>query len=219
MKQYFGGLAMKRLLLLWVLTIAVFSCGPSLAQVPHGIAGFVLGENIDRYRDQIDMDSKIVLRYREYLSEVRVKDIEGGFKKVGYIAFGNCDAPGRIVRIKVKYVFSDKNFYEELLKRFKEKFGKPSKWQGGPFGFHLNWKWFFEDKDNNKISLVLEHYGGHDDEETPGNSVKLTMTNLIDKERRCYEAKHSEAQKDSEKKRKEAKRPQSEEDYDRLMPH
>jgi hypothetical protein len=182
---------MKKMFVATVFSLAVLiPWTASLAQAPHEIAGFVLGENIDRYKDRLRMDTILPLRHMEYLSEVEVKDMQG-FKS-GDIRFGTCDEPGRIVRIKMKYIYPDKEFFEKLLDRFKKKFGEPVEYKGDPFHAYVAWKWSFRDRDNNRISMILQHYGGGDDEETPGNSVKLTMSNLVQKERECYLKAHSQ---------------------------
>ena len=46
-------------------------------------------------------------------------------------------------------------------------------------------KWSFVDKDGNRISLTLQH-NAMDSEEKLGNAIKLTMTNLIEEDQRCY---------------------------------
>ena len=78
-----------------------------------------------------------------------------------------------------------------MLKRFKKHFGEPNEWRGDPFHIVLAWKWSFTDKDNNSISLILQH-NARDQEEKQGNSIKMTMWNLIDKETLCYEKKRAE---------------------------
>jgi hypothetical protein len=60
----------------------------------------------------------------------------------------------------------------------------------------LAWKWSFTDKDNNRISLILQH-NTRDQEEKRGNSIKMTMWNLIEKETLCHEKKLAEAVKKS----------------------
>jgi hypothetical protein len=54
------------------------------------------------------------------------------------------------------------------------------------------WKWSFTDKNNNDISLILQH-NTRDEEEKMGNAVKLTMWNLLEEESNCFEKKHPEA--------------------------
>ena len=142
--------------------------------VPLEINGFKLGSSIEEYD---------FIKHRNYLKEVLIDNI-GGFRR-GVISYGNCDRPGEIIRIKLKYKDDTYKFYEQLLKRFKEKFGKPEEFTGDAFGIVLSWKWHFVDKDNNSISLTLQH-NKKNMEETMGNMVKLSMPERIEKERKCF---------------------------------
>jgi len=185
------------------------------AQMPRSIAGFSLGDGIEKHRDVIDKND-VDLRYREYLSEARVENAEGF--KIVYLTYGNCRAPGRIVRIKAKYPFADKEFFEKIFERFQKKFGKPDEYQGDAFQAYIAWKWSFKDTDGSRMSLILQHYRGGDDEETPGNSVKMTMTSFVEEERKCYEDKHPEAADEGSGEPK-IERPRSDEDFERFLPH
>ena len=165
--------------------------GICLAEAPHGIVGFTLGKNIADSQALVKMETSIPIRYMEYINEVEIKDIEG-FKS-GIIAYGNCDSPGRILRIKLKYADSSKKFYNRLLNLFKARFGKPVEWRGDSFHILIAWKWSFLDDENNRISMILQH-NTKDEEEKIGNSLKLTMTNLFERERLCFEKKEQQAQ-------------------------
>lgn len=178
---------MKRPPFLVLFALLVLFPAKGLAdKAPGKIAGFALGEQIASCAALVRMDTAMPLYDQPYLSVVETKDLEG--YKSGSIAFGECANPGRIVRIKLKYEFSDRNFYNELLERFKQRFDEPDEWRGDPFHVIIAWKWSFRDRDNNKISLILQH--SRDEEYKWGNSVKLTNTTLIEKERSCYEKKH-----------------------------
>lgn len=177
---------MKKLSLYLAAMITLVSSGVCFAQAPHEIAGFVLGKNIDEFKDRLDMSTELSIRYRESLREVEIKPIVG-FKS-GLITYGTCANPGQIIRIKLKYAESSKKFYETLLKRFKKKFGEPSEWRGDPFHIFLDWKWSFTDKDGNRISLHLQH-NTRDDEEKIGNALKLTSRTALEAEWKCHEEK------------------------------
>ncbi len=142
--------------------------------VPLEINGFKLGASIEEYE---------FLKARNYLKDIMIDDI-GGFRR-GTISFGNCERLGEIVRIKLKYKNDSHKFYKQLLKRFKNKFGKPEEFTGDAFGIVLSWKWRFRDKDNNYISLVLQH-NKKNLTETMGNMVKLSMPDRIEAERKCF---------------------------------
>ncbi|MBW2409121.1 MAG: hypothetical protein JRF72_04945 [Deltaproteobacteria bacterium] len=153
------------------------------ADAPSKIGPFALNQNISDFKDYVIMETALPIRHLENINEVEIKPVEG-FKS-GLIAYATCTAPGHIVRIKLKYLDSSKKFYENLLKRIKKRFGDPVEYRGDPFHMVVGWKWSFVDKNNNRISLNLQHNTG-DLEEKQGNSIKLTMTSLIEKDKLCY---------------------------------
>lgn len=156
------------------------------AQAPHQVGGFVLGENIAAYEERLQMSTALPLRFKEYLYEVEIRP-DQNFKS-GVLTFADCAAKGRIARIKLKYLDSSKAFFEQLLQRYKERFGPPDEWRGDPFHILIAWKWSFLDEQNNNISVILQH-NTKDPEQKLGNVVKLTHYNLIEAERQCHEAK------------------------------
>jgi hypothetical protein len=160
------------------------------ADAPHKLAGFVLGGRMDDFKDQVEMDTVLPIRYLESLKEVEAKEIKGF--KTGLVVYGTCVEPPRIVRLKFKYADNSKRFFDELLKRYKTNLGQPTEWRGDPFHIVIAWKWHFTDKDGNQISLILQH-NIRDEEEKQGNAVKMTMWNLINDEQRCFEKKYPDA--------------------------
>ena len=155
-------------------------------EVPHQVGVFVLNRDIADFRDFVIMETALPIRYMENIEEVEIKPIKG--IKSGYIAYATCAAPGHIVRIKLKYKDESKEFFENLLKRIKKKYGEPDEYRGNVFHIFIAWKWFFVDKDGNQISMTLQH-NTLDPEEKEGNAIKLTMTNLIEKDQHCYKLK------------------------------
>ena len=156
--------------------------------VPHEVGGFVLGEDIASYADKVQMNSALPIRYEPYL--VEVETVEDAQFKSGLITMGQCNRPGRILRIKMKYADSTAEYFEQLLNKFKDRFGDPGEWRGDPFHIVKAWKWSFTDEKGDRISLTLQH-NVKDQEEKMGNSVKLTLTSQIEKEQQCYEKKAS----------------------------
>ena len=186
----------------------------SADKAPTQIAGLVLGEQISAFVDLVRMETSTPLRDRKYLREARIREIDG--YRSGTVSFGNCNKPGQIVRIKLKYEYSDKRFYNELLEQFKKKFGEPDEWRGDPFHVIIAWKWSFTDEDNNKISLILQH--SRDEDYKWGNSVKFTNTTLLEQEQNCYQKKYP-GKSDSQKSKSSAKRRKLKaEDYQRFVP-
>jgi hypothetical protein len=132
----------------------------------------------------------------EWINEVEIEPTEG--LKSGLIWYGACTSPGKIIRIMLKYIDSSKNFYEKLLSLCKERFGEPDEWRGDSFHIVIAWKWNFIDNEGNKIGLIVQH-NTKDSDERMGNSLKLSMGNLMDDEAECYGKKNPENNKDASK--------------------
>ena len=178
---------MKKFKIICLNVAAIFICGTSLAGgVPHQIAVFVLNENISKFEDYVIMETALPIRHMENIEEVELKSIKG--IKSGLIAYTTCTEPGNIVRIKLKYSDPSKDFYEEILKRIKQKFGAPDEYLGDPFHIVLSWKWSFVNKNNERITMTLQH-NTLDTEEKRGNSIKLTNRSMMSKDLKCYRAK------------------------------
>jgi hypothetical protein len=155
-------------------------------EAPRQIGVFALNQNISELKDYVIMATALPIRHMENIEEVEIKSMKG--IKSGLIAYATCVAPGNIVRIKLKYINTSKKFYEDLLKRIKKKFGEPTEYRGDPFHIVLSWKWSFIDKNNQRISMILQH-NSLDTEEKLGNSIKLTNRSLIEEDLKCYKAK------------------------------
>jgi hypothetical protein len=167
-------ISFKKVFVLWgvMLLISLPGIGQAQARVPHRLAGFVLGGNMADYRDRVQEDTTLPIRYFESLKEVETVPLKG--YKTALVIYGTCIKPARIMRLKFKYADSSRAFYEELLKRFKELYGDPDEWLGDAFHTVLAWKWSFIDENKNNISLILQH-NTQNEEEKEGNAVKLTM--------------------------------------------
>ncbi len=181
---------MKKIMFRLVLLLVFILPNFCWAEAPHELAGFVLGGTVADYKPMLKLETILPIRYFETLKEVETINIEG--YKAGLVTFGTCMDPWRIGRIKFKYADSSKKFYDELLKRFKACFGEPDEWRGDPFHIVIAWKWSFTDKDNNRISLMLQH-NTRDAEEKMGNTIKMTMWNLIEAENQCFEKQQAES--------------------------
>ncbi len=177
---------MKKYSTVWVTVIILAISGTSIAQTAQQLGPFILGHDIAEFADFVLMDTSLPIRHMESIREVETKPIKGF--KTGLIAYCTCSAPNRVVRIKFKYSDNSKSFYDNLKKRIEKRFGKSDEYRGDPFHIVIGWKWSFVDKDNNLISLILQH-NIKDEEEKMGNSIKLTMTNLLEADWECYEKK------------------------------
>lgn len=157
------------------------------AEAPHQVGGIVLGTPADQFKNLINMEAAQPVRLMEYLSEAEMRPVPG--YRTGYVTFGTCAPHSPIVKIKLKYLRDDREFFDQLLKLFEKRFGKAAEYKGDVFGGYIAWKWSFKDNAGNRISLILQHNSTDDDEYTSGNSLKMSMTNLIQKERECYAAR------------------------------
>lgn len=206
---------MKCLAAIISLLASLCAVSAGAAEAPREVAGFALGQDIAKISDRLLMTTVLPLRYQEYLEEVEIAPMPG-FKS-GLITYGTCLKPGRIVRIKLKYDDSSRPFYDALLARVKERFGKPTAYEGDPFHVVIDWKWSFEDAEGQSITLHLSH-NNRDTEEKFGNSVKLTWATAIDEERRCFVEREPEEQQQSEEALKTLKT-MTADDWERFTPH
>ena len=181
---------------------------------PHQVGGFILGAPIEKFKQQVNLDSRMSVRYEEYLYELEIKP-KKEFKS-GLIAVSDCADPGKVVRIKLKYADASKAFFDELLKRFRARFGAPNEYKGDPFHIFIVWKWRFIDADQNQINLILQH-NIQDEDEKIGNAVKMTLMHQVEKERDCYLEKQRRANKTKEMP-KTKKIPSISNDWELLIP-
>lgn len=167
------------LCILLLSTTVAFSGNPApVNNAPNELAGFKLDSFIGDYDD--------IPSYHTFLQEIVVRDIDG-FRK-GSIFYGVCAEPGEIIKMRFKLKNRTIKFYEQLLKSFKRKYGPPHDFIGDTFGEIIAWKWIFKDKEENKITLILQHNRG-DTEETMGSEIKLQMPDRLQQERNCFNKK------------------------------
>ena len=176
----------KRIFFITLLAFLWIAGSCPASEAPHQVSVFDLNRDIADFKDYVIMETALPIRHMENIEEVEIKPIKG--IKSGMIAYASCSAPGHIVRIKLKYQDSSKKFFENLLKQVKKKYDEPDDYRGDPFHILIAWKWSFIDKDGNCISLTLQH-NSQDADEKRGNAVKLTMTNLLEEDQRCYKQK------------------------------
>ncbi len=193
----------RTLLFAIIFPIFISAAVVSSIEIPHEIGGFRLGEDITEYSE---------IEYSNYLKEVVVTDWYG-FRN-GIISYGICAFPGRIVRISMKYEDSSKDFFDELLKKYRDKFGKPSIWGGDAFGILSKWKWVFTDENNLRVNLILQHNLKNDNENI-GNMVKLYYPDREREERICF-IEQCEINKSEEQQKQILER--KEKNWDYLIP-
>jgi hypothetical protein len=171
--------------------------------IPHEIAGIKLGTKIEEYPD---------FELSNYLKEMVVVDWHG-FRK-GIISYGICYAPDTIVKLQMKYEDSSKQFFDVLMRRYKEKFGAPAEWKGDSFGIKHIWKWRFKDENGRSVNMILEH-NLQDINANIGNQVKLYYPEMLENERLCFLELCEEAGSPEKKARKEELKKSS---WDHLIP-
>ena len=164
------------------------------AKVPTAVGGFVLNSSIHDYKTE---------NHANYLNEVIITDLQG-FRK-GFITYGTCLNEGRILRIKLKYENRSQDFFNELLTHFKKKFGSNPSFSGDPFGNVKGWKWLFTDEQGRRVTLELQH-NLRDTDESIGNMVKLSMPDLMNDERLCFNNIHEKVSSPMEKQSPEKER-------------
>ena len=176
--------------------------------MPLSLAGITLGEDVSTITHVCMMDTRVRLARERHLSEIQ---LEPGFApgvKSGNIAVAGCAQVGRIVRIKLSFEDRSKDFFNDMLDRYKQRFGDPVEWRGDPFQTVMSWKWTFEDKQGRQVNLQLTH--SEDDDYKIGNFVKMTLRSLWEEEDQCQDALDA--------KNSVPVTPRSKLDYDLLIP-
>ncbi len=177
---------MKSLLLAMFMVLAAI---PALAAgAPMEIAGVKLGENIKQFQSKVEPGMSETEITRPYATTVAMAAVPG--YRSGYVTYGNCAEPGRIMRIKMNYEDDSREFYEQILAELKKRYGAPQQWRGNPFGTLRIWKWSVKDKGLGDISVILQHYSGDDDSFTKGNSIRIAAPKLFNDEKDCQATKH-----------------------------
>ena len=174
---------MKKYVFLIPFVLSVLISPHAQAKFPIHLGGFIISDDINQYPGIIDPDTCQPDIINAYIGECRVVP-PPGFKS-GSVSFGRCERTNKIVRIKLKYEESSKQFYSTLLKKYKAQLGDPTEYRGDPFQTLIAWKWSFTDAHGETLSLILQHNSTIADEKM-GNAVKLTWTSQLKAERDCY---------------------------------
>lgn len=165
------------------------------ASAPQSIVGVRLGSQIEEIKDLVDLSSAVPVWGSRYLMRAPLRPVRG--YQSGYVVYGDCAHPGRVVRIKLTYEDASEAFYNQLHSAITKRYGKPTEWRGNPFGTLRIWKWSLRDPEGRRVSIILQHYVGDDDSFTPGNSIRLTHNSFIDEETACHQSKKEEQKVES----------------------
>lgn len=180
---------MKRKIFILSVVILLLPLTNAKANFPVYLGGFKLGGEISKYENKINIKSCRPIPLNNYLIEGEIIPPPG--IKSGIIVFGACDRPDKILKIKFKFKDDSKKFYNTLLAKYKNVFGEPDTYKGDPFMMMRVWKWAFQNKNNESISLVLQ-YNKRVEGEKKGTAVKMTLTSQVEKERSCFLKQHPE---------------------------
>lgn len=207
---------MQRIVYFILCTIVVLlSAGTAFSAdkvVPKSLAGITLGDPIENYSELYVEGMSTTLRVDQFLDVVILKPDPVPGYRTGYVMYGNCKKPGRIVRLSMKYADDSRDFFNKLLDRYKKRFGEPDEWRGDPFHNKISWKWSLSDKEH-RISLVLTH--SKDEEDKYGNSVKMTERDFFKEEEACWEKVNPLNRK---RKRIREKAPSGKDPFELLIP-
>ncbi len=168
--------------LFFVLCLALSSSAYG-ENAPMSLAGITLGTDISTVHHRCKLSTDIPLADERHLNEINLMPQIPGVKG-GTLAYANCGQKGAIVRIKIKFDNPSQTFFDDLLSRYTNTWGKPKEWRGNPFRTVISWKWAFKNDQGQKINLELTH--SDDDDYKMGNFVKLTYRSLYEEEDACF---------------------------------
>ncbi|WP_173080647.1 hypothetical protein [Fundidesulfovibrio magnetotacticus] len=170
------------------LLLACCLAGPALAAPPE-LAGVRLGSNIRDLADKLDPGMAEPELEQGYLTIQAMKPLPG--YRSGYVTYGNCAQPGRVVRVKMNYADSSREFHDKILAGLKKRYGEPKQWRGNAFGNLRIWKWSLLDPHAGDVSIILQYYDGEDDSFTRGNSLRISSRSWVKEEQDCRRAKQA----------------------------
>ena len=177
-----------------ILSLLLLFSAPCMvqAEMPASIAGISFGKDISTYDDIILKDTMMGNRDALFLGEVNLNPSKVRGIRGGSISFGNCDKPGKVVGIKLKFLDRSFALYEALEKEYRNTFGEPDEWLGDPFHNVISWKWVFKEGDES-TEVVLTY--SKDPEIRPGVSIKMIFRSQWERELQMYKAKQAKREK------------------------
>jgi hypothetical protein len=179
---------MKRLLACLVILTAVFAAAAAHAQTaaaPREVAGIALGADVKDLASRLDLTKAVPLWDKPYLTRANIQPTKG-FRS-GYVLFGNCANPGRVVRVKLKYADKDPSFFRNTGRTLTSRYGDPKPLMSDQGSLYLGMAWKFGTLKTGVTALLLEHAAGDDPEDTEGTSIRLTDNSMLSLEQECYE--------------------------------
>jgi hypothetical protein len=178
-------------LLLTALCILVAVPAVRAADIPASLAGIGLGDEAKHHKGRIRLDKARNMDASPWLRRLPVTGDK--YFSGGYVLVGTCAAPGRIVRIKLRYHDTSVEFFRKLAGDMLGHYGDPAEYKGDFEGRTMGNKWSFTDASTRPVSLILQHTEGEDPELGIGTTIKLTNWGLLEAERACYQERHAPA--------------------------
>lgn len=182
-----------RLLLLCCLTAPLTLSGPvaRAADAPLTLSGITLGDAASRHRNRLRMHKTRTVDGAPWVKRIAVK--KDKFFSGGYVLVGTCAAPGRVVRIKLRYRNPGLDYFRTLAGDLLRLYGDPAEYKGDFDGRTMGNKWSFTDGETRPVSLILQRTEATDPEIGTGNIIKLTNWGLLEAERTCWQERHAPA--------------------------
>ena len=180
---------MKRLLACLVMLSALASAANVFAQpaatAPREIAGLALGADVKDLASRLDLTKAVPLWDKPYLTRANILPTKGF--RTGYVLFGNCANPGKIVRIKLKYAEKSTSFFRTTGHTLTSRYGEPKPLMSDQGGLYLGMAWKFGTAKTGVTALLLEYAAGDDPEDAEGASIRLTDNTQLAVEQECYD--------------------------------
>lgn len=182
-------MARQAALALFVLTLSfAASLTAFAADAPKDLAGIALGEEASRAKGRIQSKAPRPVDGAPYLRRLGVAPDK--YFSGGYVLVGTCVAPGRVIRIKMRYRDNSLDFFRKISGEMLSRYGDPAEYKGEIDGRIMGNKWSFSDPWLRPVSLMLQRTEGEDPETGVGNTVKLTNWGLLEAERACWQERH-----------------------------
>jgi hypothetical protein len=159
------------------------------ADAPTNLAGITLGDEAAKHKGRIRAASPPAPGSAPWVRRLPVTADK--FYSGGYVLVGTCAAPGRVLRIKMRYRDESLDFFRKISGDMLSRYGDPTEYKGETDGRVMGNKWAFSDPWLRPVSLILQRVEGEDPEAGPGNTIKLTNWGLLEAERACWQERHA----------------------------
>lgn len=178
---------MKKLLIACIILVGVAITAAHAKDVPQTIAGITLGSDFTQYQKLCRMDfygtnSDIIFLKNAPIKYNAISGIRGGDLYVT-----TCANPGKVVRVKLKFIDRGKRLFDRLLKEYSDRFGDPDNYKGDAFRNVIVWEWIIQNGDD-ECNLTLTY--SIDPEFRPGVTIKFTDVDMLRRDYKCYLKKH-----------------------------